>query len=118
HVAASVAIAASPDIEWLIVLRVLQGAGSSGAGVVAMAMIRDVAEGSSLIKGLARVALFSGTAPIVAPFVGAQLMHLFSWRGIFVVVAAYGGVVLVLAAAFIPETLSPERRLGGRGRGR
>ncbi|WP_185975735.1 Bcr/CflA family efflux MFS transporter [Tessaracoccus rhinocerotis] len=118
HVAASVAIAASPDIEWLIVLRVLQGAGSSGAGVVAMAMIRDVAEGSSLIKGLARVALFSGTAPIVAPFLGAQLMHLFSWRGIFVVVAAYGGVVLVLAAAFIPETLSPERRLGGRGRGR
>lgn len=115
HIVASLAIASSPDIEWLVALRVLQGAGASGSGVVAMAMIRDLAEGRALIKGLARVALFSGVAPIAAPFVGAQLMQLVSWRGIFVVVAVYGAAVLALAVALIPETLPSGRRLGTKG---
>lgn len=110
HVVASIAIAAAPDTTWVLVLRVLQGAGAAGGGVVAMAMMRDVAEGKQLVKGLARVALFTGIAPVIAPFLGAQLMAALSWRGLFAVVAAYG--LLMLAAAFIwmPETLPFERR--------
>lgn len=110
HVVASIAIAAAPDTAWVLVLRVLQGAGAAGGGVVAMAMMRDVAEGKQLVKGLARVALFTGIAPVIAPFLGAQLMAALSWRGLFAVVATYG--LLMLAAAFIwmPETLPFERR--------
>ncbi|WP_426738206.1 multidrug effflux MFS transporter [Plantibacter sp. 2H11-2] len=116
HVASSLAIAAAPDVTWVLVLRVVQGAGAAGGGVVAMAMIRDVAEGRQLIRGLARVALFTGIAPIVAPFLGAQLMHLFDWRGIFVVVAAYGSTMLLACVLWLPETHSPESRSRRPGR--
>ncbi|WP_410865160.1 MFS transporter, partial [Peribacillus sp. SIMBA_075] len=73
---ASLAIASAPEITWILALRVVQGAGAAGGGVVALAMIRDVADGRQLIRGLARVALFTGIAPVVAPFLGAELMQL------------------------------------------
>lgn len=110
HIGASLAIAVAPDISWVLALRVLQGAGAAGGGVVAMAMIRDVAEGRQLIRGLARVALFTGIAPVVAPFLGAQLMVALDWRGIFGVVTAYGVAVLAVSILWVPETLAPERR--------
>ena len=110
HVAASVAIALAPDITWLVALRVLQGAGAAGGAVVATAMIRDVAAGRQLLRGLARMALFTGIAPVIAPFLGAQLMTLLDWRGLFIVVAGYGLVMLVVALAFLPETLPLARR--------
>jgi DHA1 family bicyclomycin/chloramphenicol resistance-like MFS transporter len=110
HVGASIAIVAAPDITWVVLLRVLQGAGAAGGGVVAMAMIRDVAEGRNLVRGLARVALFTGIAPVVAPFVGAQLMSVMSWRGIFAVVAVYGVAMIATCAIWLPETLSNDRR--------
>lgn len=111
HIAASLAIAASPEVEWILALRVIQGAGAAGGGVVAMAMIRDVAEGRELIRGLARVALFTGITPVVAPFLGALLMSVFDWRGIFLVVTLYGVGILVVCILWLPETLSPSRRL-------
>lgn len=110
HVIASVAIAMAPDITWMLALRVLQGAGAAGGGVVATAMIRDVANGSQLLRGLARMALFTGIAPVIAPFLGAQLMTALNWRGLFVVVAVYGVVMLLVSVLFIPETLPPTRR--------
>lgn len=111
HVVASIAIATAPDITFVLVLRVVQGAGAAGGGVVATAMIRDVFVGSSLVRGLSRVALFTGLAPVLAPFLGAQLMVAFDWRGLFLVVAGYGFMVLVAAVVLIPETLSPSQRL-------
>ncbi|KQP56011.1 Bcr/CflA family efflux MFS transporter [Agreia sp. Leaf283] len=111
HIVASVAIAAAPDITWVLALRVLQGAGAAGGGVVAMAMMRDVAEGRHLIRGLARVALFTGIAPVIAPFLGAQLMVALDWRGLFGAVAVYGVAVLGASMFLIPETLALERRL-------
>lgn len=116
HVSASVLIALSPDITWLIVLRVVQGMGAAGSGVVATAMIRDVFEGNRLVHGLARIALFTGIAPVFAPFLGAQLMLALDWRGIFVIVAGYGAAILVTAVLLLPETHRPSA-LGRTGPG-
>lgn len=116
HVLASISIAASPDITWVLILRVLQGMGAAGGGVIALAMMRDVAEGNQLIRGLARVALFTGIAPVIAPFFGAQLMSIVDWRGIFVVVAVYGTIILAICFRWLPETLPHGRRLERRSR--
>ncbi len=54
--------------------------------------------------------------------VGAQLVQLVSWRGLFAVVAGYGLLVFAVATFVLPETLPAERRvpsfrgLGGRYR--
>ncbi len=117
HVIASVGIAAAPDVTWVLIFRVLQGAGAAGGGVVAMAMMRDVAEGRQLIRGLSRLALFTGIAPVVAPFLGAQLMGALNWRGLFVIVALYGLAILVVSVALLPESLSVERRFNRSDRG-
>lgn len=116
HVAASVAVATAPTLDLLLAARFVQGVGSAGGAVVAMAMVRDVAQGRALLRLLARLALFSGLAPVVAPLIGAELLRVVDWRGLFVVVAAYGLAVLALAAKALPDTLEPARRLDGDAR--
>jgi DHA1 family bicyclomycin/chloramphenicol resistance-like MFS transporter len=62
-----------------------------------------------LARVFARLMLVTGLAPIVAPLVGAGVLRATSWRGVFVVLAAIGAILLA-AAATLPETLPPERR--------
>ncbi|MBG6237138.1 DHA1 family bicyclomycin/chloramphenicol resistance-like MFS transporter [Mycetocola sp. CAN_C7] len=110
HVAASIGVALSPDIVWLGVFRVLQGAGAAAGGVVAMAMVRDLFGGKPLVRMLSRLALVNGLAPILAPVIGSQLLLFLDWRGLFVFLALYGMLVVVAVSIFIVETLPPERR--------
>ncbi|MET1051225.1 MAG: multidrug effflux MFS transporter [Mycetocola sp.] len=110
HVAASMGAALAPDIVWLGVFRVLQGAGAAAGGVVAMAMVRDLFGGKPLVRMLSRLALVNGLAPILAPVIGSQLLLFLDWRGLFVFLALYGVLVVTAVSIFIVETLPPERR--------
>ena len=110
HVAASVAAALAPTLELLSAARVLQGAGAAAGGVVAAAIVRDLFGGRRLVVMLSRLALVSGVAPVLAPLVGSALLLVMPWRGIFVVLAVYGAVMLVSAIVFLPETLPRARR--------
>lgn len=110
HVLASLGVALAPNVEVLAVLRVLQGVGAAGGGVVAMAMVRDLFGGLPLVRMLARLGAISGLAPILAPVIGSQLLLMMPWRGIFWFLAAYGLIVLALSALFIVETLPAARR--------
>ena len=110
HVAASTAAALAPTLELLSVARVLMGAGAAAGGVVAAAVIRDLFGGKRLVVMLSRMALVSGVAPVLAPLVGSALLAVMPWRGIFVVLAVYGAIMLLSAIAFIPETLPRARR--------
>jgi DHA1 family bicyclomycin/chloramphenicol resistance-like MFS transporter len=111
HVAASLAVAFAPDIVTLGVFRVLQGFGAAAGGVVAMAMVRDLFGGLPLVRMLSRLALVNGLAPILAPVIGAQLLIILDWRGIFYFLAGYGIVVVLSTFFFIVETLPPARRV-------
>jgi DHA1 family bicyclomycin/chloramphenicol resistance-like MFS transporter len=110
HVLASIAVALAPSVPLLIALRVVQGIGAAGGGVVAMAMVRDLFGGQPLIRMLSRLALVSGLAPILAPVIGSQLLAVLDWRGVFWCLAAYGAVILVAAVFLIHETLPVELR--------
>ncbi|WP_438354057.1 multidrug effflux MFS transporter [Microbacterium sp. CJ88] len=110
HVVASVAAALAPSLLLLGGARVLMGMGAAAGGVVAMAIVRDLFGGRRLVVMLSRLALVSGVAPVAAPLVGSALLVVMPWRGIFVVLAAYGLVMLVAALFLVPETLPPARR--------
>jgi len=112
HIGASLGVAFAPDIEWVLVWRVLQGIGAAGGAVVAMATVRDLFAGQPLVRMLSRLALVTGLAPIIGPVIGSQLLQLLDWRGLFVTLAVYGVVIVVLATLLIAETLPPERRHG------
>lgn len=110
HVVASVAAAVAPTLELLSITRVFQGAGAAAGGVVAAAIVRDLFGGRRLVVMLSRLALVSGAAPVVAPLIGSVLLLVMPWRGIFLVLAIYGAVMLLSAFFLIPETLPPARR--------
>ena len=114
HVIASVGAALAPDLTLLAVARVLMGMGAAAGGVVAMAIVRDLFGGRRLVVMLSRLALVSGVAPVIAPLIGSALLAVLPWRGIFVVLAVYGFVMLVSAIALVPETL-PKARRGAAG---
>lgn len=110
HVVASLGVVLAPSIEWLFVFRVFQGMGAASGAVVAMAIVRDLFGGLPLVRMLSRLALVNGLAPILAPLIGSQLLLLVPWRGIFVFLTIYGGLVLLAAVFFVVETLPPARR--------
>lgn len=111
HVLASLGVALAPDIAWLMAFRVLQGFGAAAGGVVAMATVRDLFGGYPLVRMLSRLSLVNGLAPILAPVIGSQLLLVMPWRGLFVVLAAYGVIIVIAASLLIVETLPPARRV-------
>jgi DHA1 family bicyclomycin/chloramphenicol resistance-like MFS transporter len=113
HILASVLCVIAPNLALLGTLRVLQGLGTAAAMVVAMAIVRDLFEGLAAAKLLSRLMLVMGAAPILAPTLGGIVLGWTSWRGVFVVLAAFGLAIITVAARALPETLPLERRRYG-----
>lgn len=84
--------------------------------VIARAVVRDRYDGDEMARFYALLLIVNGAAPIVAPILGAQLLHVTSWRGVFAVLAIIGAVLLAAAAAGLPESLPPDRRQAGGAR--
>ena len=73
HVVASLLVLVAPGIAALGALRVLQGVGTAAAGVVALAIVRDLFEGRAAATMLSRLFLVMGVAPVLAPTLDAYL---------------------------------------------
>jgi DHA1 family bicyclomycin/chloramphenicol resistance-like MFS transporter len=113
---ASALCAAAPSIPVLAGLRLLQGLGGAAAIVIARAVVRDRYSGVAAARYFAILTLVNGLAPVLAPIIGGQLLRVTSWRGVFLVLTGLGVVLLVATAAWLRETLVPERRhTGGLG---
>jgi MFS transporter, DHA1 family, multidrug resistance protein len=113
HILASVLCVLAPNVGTLGVLRVVQGLGVAAASVVAMAIVRDLFSGAAFARLFSRLMLVIGAAPILAPTVGGAVLRWTQWRGVFVALAAFGVLMLVVAALALPETLPPHRRRRG-----
>jgi len=107
----SVLCAITPDVALLVLFRLAQGGCGAAGIVVSRAIVRDLYSGSDLGRIFSRLMLVSGAAPIVAPIVGAQLLRLMGWRGVFWMLAVIGLLVLSLTFVVVPETLAREDRV-------
>jgi MFS transporter, DHA1 family, multidrug resistance protein len=102
-----------PSIWGLIILRFIQGFAGSAGVVISRAIVRDLYSGSELTKFFSLLALVNGLAPILAPILGAQLLNVVPWQGIFIVLSIIG-IVMFFAILFgLPETLQKEKRSAG-----
>ncbi|MGX7681800.1 multidrug effflux MFS transporter [Jatrophihabitans sp. DSM 45814] len=110
---ASAACALAPGIASLIALRFVQGLGGSAGIVVAQAIVRDQYSGNTAARFFSVLMLVTGAGPIVAPQIGAILLHLGSWRVLFLTLAGAGLLLLTIAALRLPETLPRENRSSG-----
>jgi DHA1 family bicyclomycin/chloramphenicol resistance-like MFS transporter len=112
----SIACALAPTIELLVALRLLQGLSGAAGLVISRAVARDLFEGRELVVFFTRLMLINGFAPVLAPVLGGQLARVMDWRGMFLVLAGFGLVLLLAGTLGVPETLPPARRVvGGLG---
>ncbi|MCW3024389.1 MAG: drug resistance transporter, Bcr/CflA subfamily [Conexibacter sp.] len=114
YVVASALCALAPSVGVLIALRFVQGAAGSFGIVIGRAVVRDLHEGREAARLFAALILVNGVAPILAPVIGAGILHVTSWRGVFAVLAVIGAGLLVVVAAVLGETLpAADRHAGG-----
>lgn len=113
HILASILCAVAPNVATLCASRVIQGIAASGAAVVALAIVRDVANGRAFVVMMSRLLLVMGAAPVLAPTLGSQILRWTQWRGVFVTLAVISVLLLAVTAFVLPETLPRHRRLRG-----
>lgn len=107
---ASLLCAFAPNIEWLLTGRFLQAFGGAAGPVLGRATVRDIYDPLDAGRVLSYMASTMALAPALAPIVGAGLLLFFGWESIFLLLAGYAAIMLVILAWWLPEPLAPERR--------
>ncbi|WP_327067101.1 multidrug effflux MFS transporter [Kitasatospora sp. NBC_01302] len=114
YVLSTACCALAVDVRVLIACRVLQGLSGAAGIVISRAVVRDLFDGLAAARFASSLMLISGSAPLVAPVLGGQLLRVTSWRGVFGVLTVLGLVILVTSVLLVRETLPPgQRRTGG-----
>lgn len=102
---ASAALYVAPGIEAFLGLRFFQGLAGAAIAVITQAIIRDLFVGNAMLKMLARVWLISGIAPMISPFIAAQLLLVApDWRIIPLALTVLGGSILLIASRALVES--------------
>ena len=99
---ASFALAFCQDAQWLLGLRALQAFAGSAATVVVPGIIRALYQ-ENTAKGMSYVSMIMMLAPLLAPALGSAVLWLANWQMIFVCLAGYGLLVLLLSWRYLPE---------------
>jgi len=102
--AGGVACLFARSLGWLLVARLVQGAGAGCGPTLAFAATRDRLTGHHLGRRLALLTMLLNTAPVIAPSLGAACLALGGWRGVYGVLAAAGVLLLAAALAGFDET--------------
>ena len=110
YIVASAVAWASSSLELVLAARVVQGLGSAGPRVVAMAIIRDLYAGREMARIVSIAMMIFTLVPAVAPLLGAGVIALVGWRGIFVSFILFATVIIIWMSIRLPESLAPENR--------
>ncbi|MFS8183439.1 MFS transporter [Pseudovibrio denitrificans] len=94
----------APNIEMLLLGRLIQGIGASSGIAVARAIVRDQFSGEAGARIMNLLAVMLGIGPAISPTIGALTLSAFGWQAIFVLMVAYAGFILLLTLTILPET--------------
>jgi DHA1 family bicyclomycin/chloramphenicol resistance-like MFS transporter len=99
---ASFALVFCRDAEWLLCLRAVQAFAGSAATVVVPGIIRALYQ-ENTAKGMSYVSMIMMMAPLIAPAIGSAVLWLGHWQDIFLVLALYSTVILLLTWRYLPD---------------
>ncbi len=102
----------APNIEVLLLARILQSAGGAAGIVVSRAIVVDVYHGADVARVMSKLVAAMMIAPMLATPLGGAISDTVGWRGNFAATAALAALTLLLSLRFLPET-----RKGHAGRG-
>lgn len=79
----SLLCAAANSIGVLVAARVIQAIGAAAASALSLALVKDLYTGDAQKKVMAYVGVILPLCPMVAPTLGGWILHVLSWRWIF-----------------------------------
>jgi len=101
----------APNLEIMIVGRILQGIGLSAPRTISIAMVRDSFSGDYMAKIMSFIVAIFILVPVVAPALGKLLLDNFGWRAIFNSQLAFGAIIMIWLWKRQPETLDPKNKI-------
>ena len=111
YIMAAFGCAYATSVEMLVALRFVQGASTYTGRILPRAIARDLYDREDAARLISYMMVFGGAAPILSPLIGAQLTNFFGWPSIFLFMAVYGVIIVLLTAVYLDETLPQERRI-------
>ncbi len=108
---ASIICLFAPNLELMLVGRVLQGIGLSAPRTISISIIRDTYRGDYMAKIMSFVTAFFILVPVVAPAIGKAVMGITGWQGIFYMQLFFALVVGIWFYKRQEETLHPEYKV-------
>lgn len=99
---ASFALVFCQDAQWLLVWRAVQAFSGSAATVVVPGIIRALYQ-ENTAKGMSYVSMIMMMAPLLAPAIGSMVLWVGHWQDIFLVLALYSTLILLLTWRFLPD---------------
>ncbi|MEO8207129.1 MAG: multidrug effflux MFS transporter [Chthoniobacterales bacterium] len=107
---ASCFAAMSRNLPELLICRMIQGTCAGTGTVVGRAMIRDRFDGPEAQKMLSYTVIVFGIAPVIAPIIGGWLEVACGWHSVFVFMASFAFLLLLICIFGLGETLPMEQR--------
>ena len=113
---ASIAIAAAPTAEFLIVARAVQGAAGAFLVPSSLALITSNFSGAAQSRAIGIWTAMTTSAMIVGPLIGGVLVDLASWRWAFLInVVPIGVTLMLLARGGFHDTRNPDASIDWTG---
>ena len=101
----------APNLEVMVVGRILQGIGLSSHRTIAISIIRDSYKGDYMARVMSFITAFFILVPVVAPALGKFILDHFNWQTIFYVHLFLGVMLWVWFWRRQPETLKPQYKV-------
>ncbi|WP_432024416.1 MFS transporter [Streptomyces parvus] len=99
----SLAATVAPDLLWLDIARVVQGAGAAAIMVNGIPLLSDRYTGEERNLAIGAWGSFATAAGLLAPVFGGVLAEAFGWRAVFAVNLPLGLTAWVLAVRVLPH---------------
>ncbi len=98
------------SLETMLAARLVQGIGASAPRVVAIAIVRDLYAGRQMARILSFIMLVFALVPALAPSMGALIIAVSGWRGVFVAFMVFAAIAATWLFLRQPETWPASRR--------
>lgn len=110
YVCSALAAFLAPTLESMLIARLCMGLAAAAPRVASVAMVRDLFSGREMARIMSFVMLIFSLVPALAPSLGALIIAVWDWRGIFIAFAVFATLSSIWLMLRQPETLTVERR--------
>lgn len=101
------ACAFAPNVELLVLGRLLQAIGAGSGAALVRPIARDAYGPEQMVKAIAYLTMFYTLGPMIAPIAGGFLIDGFGWRSVFAFSFGAGALIAFGAWRVIYETRPP-----------